>query len=323
METKNNFLVTVLDYVRDLFEHMSPSLFALMATMLPYLSPLPIAFFTASNATHYLGFTPAISGIFVFVLEALGLWVTSVLVDSVLEFIRSRNSKTGVMILIFGLVTAVYITILINLNVSLETADPTKTVSPAYTRIITLISFIPLLTGFMNGWHKAKLDNEKRMELSKVETRLQSETQSETEHRRKMELAKLQSDERIKRAELRAQGKASNSFKNPLQNSQVFEANTSKVTSKNASQEGNEASPASKFEAVTVFIEDFLKHNNALPKTKPLMENFGMSQSGAYYMMVRYIVANGEGLVANGIITREALDKSLTAYDKMPKGSKK
>lgn len=334
MEKKNNFLVRFLDYVRDLFEHMSPSLFALMATMLPYLSPLPIAIFTSANATRYLEFDPVVSGIFVFVLEALGLWVTSVLVDSVIEFIRSRNSKTGVMILIFGAVTGVYITILINLNVSLETSDPTKVISPAYTRVITLISIIPLLTGFMNGWHKAKLENEKRDALANEEKKIQDEKlrlenkadadlRAEAEHKRLMEKERLASEERIRKAELRAQREASNSFKNPLQNSQMFEATTSKSTSKTASQEGNEATPASKFEAVSNFVDNFLKQNNALPKTKPLMDEFGMSQSGAYYMMVRYIVANGEALLANGIITQEALTKSKTAYDKMPKGSKK
>jgi len=166
---KNNWISIGLDYVKDLFEHMSPSLFALMATLLPYLSPLPIAIFTAGNATRYLGFTPIVSGIFVFVLECLGLWVTSVLVDSVIEFIRSRNLKTGIMIIIFGAVTGVYISILINLNVNLELSDKTKVIDGTYTRVITLISFIPLLTGFMNGWHKAKLEG--RKEQDKLEKR--------------------------------------------------------------------------------------------------------------------------------------------------------
>lgn len=192
MNNEKNPLVRLFDFIRDLFEHMSPSLFALMATLLPYLSPLPISSFTVGNATRYLGFTPTISGIFVFVLEALGLWVTSVLVDSIIEFIRSRNSKTFIMILVFGAVTSVYITILINLNVNLEMSDNTKALTPTYRTVVTLISIIPLLTGFMNGWYKAKLDNKKAEE----EAQKKKEQDSRSAEERAREDARIASKEK-------------------------------------------------------------------------------------------------------------------------------
>lgn len=321
MNSKNNFLVQLLDFTRELFEHMSPSLFALLSTIIPYLSPLPIAFFTASNATRYLGFTPTISGIFVFVLESLGLWVTSVLVDSVLEFIRSRNSKTGIMILIFGAVTGVYIAILISLNVSLESADPTKVMSPAYTKVITLISFIPLLTGFMNGWHKAKLDNDKRMELSKIESRLQNESQSEKEHARKMEMERLKSEERIRKAELRGQ-RSSGKPLQELNRSFNFEVSASKNSSESLQSSLGKDKKVKFVEATANFIEAFLKQNSRMPKLTDITENLGGSESNAYYAVVEYIVRNGEGLVSSGIVSQEKLDKAIVAWDKKNKNKK-
>ena len=175
-----NQLSKILDWLRSVFEHASPSVFSLFATLLPYLSPLPVAVITAQSARTYLGFTPNIAGIFVFVLEGLGLWTTTVFVDTIVQYIRSRNNKTLIMVFVLLVVVIFYITILINLNVSLEMT--TGDISPIYSRILTLICFLPLISGFMNGYWKLQLENKTEVELAKeLEERRRQEDRQERE----------------------------------------------------------------------------------------------------------------------------------------------
>lgn len=157
--------IAFLDKVRDFFEHATPSIFSVLAALLPYLSPLPIATLTASSAMLYLGMSGTIAGVFVFVLEGLGLWVTSALVDAIVDLIRSRNSKTAIMVGILTLIVFIYVAILINLNVRLKSAA--GEISSEYSTIITLICFLPLISGFMNGYWKIRLQSKADIDLQK------------------------------------------------------------------------------------------------------------------------------------------------------------
>jgi len=163
------WLSSKLDALQDVFEHASPSILSMLAVFLPYLTPIPIATLTAASAERFLGMSPGISFVFVFVLEGIGLWTTVIFVDSIVQFIKSRNTKTGVMVIILFAVVCIYITILVNLNVSLE--ESAKVVSPVYSRVITLICFLPLISGFMAGYNKIqndyKINTEKETEYNR------------------------------------------------------------------------------------------------------------------------------------------------------------
>ncbi len=154
MQIKDWF-IHFLDGIRDFFEHASPSVFSVLAAVLPYASPLPIAAITANSAEGYLGMTNTIAGIFVFVLEGLGLWVTSAFVDAVVDYIKSRNWKSAIMVVLLLIIVVVYISILVNLNVRLKLAS--GNITQEYSTIITLICFLPLISGFMNGYWKLRL----------------------------------------------------------------------------------------------------------------------------------------------------------------------
>jgi len=159
------YILKFLDSIRDVFETATPSVFAVLAAILPYLSPFPIAFYTASKAEIYLGFTPVVAGIFVFVLEGLGVWSTTAFVDSIVDFIRSRNGKTVFMVIFLGLVVTAYLVILVNLNVRLEKA--LGEISEELATIITLICFLPALSGVMNGIWKLKLEHKTEVQKTK------------------------------------------------------------------------------------------------------------------------------------------------------------
>lgn len=138
-------------------EDANPAIFALLATVLPFLTPFPIAALTAISAETYLfAGHVTISWIFVAVLEGLGLLVTSYLTDAVLKYVGSKNTREIWKIALLGIVTIVYIAILIGLNVQLKAANSQS--DPAYLLIITLMCFLPLISGVLYGYAKFNRD---------------------------------------------------------------------------------------------------------------------------------------------------------------------
>jgi len=154
---QNNFLAKAFDWLGEAFEKFNPSAFRFLAATLPYLTPLPVAWLTSRSAEEFLNFTPMIAFFFVVSLEGMGLWFTSLFVDSIVDWIKSRNWKTGVIVLILGFAVAVYIFLLVNLNVTLESTK--GDVNPVYSRIVTLLCFLPLISGIGNGYYKVQLKN--------------------------------------------------------------------------------------------------------------------------------------------------------------------
>lgn len=160
------------------FEQFNISAYKILASLLPYSTPLPVAWLTMTSAQTFLGFASWVAFIFVFGLEGMGLWFTGLFVDSVIDVIRSRNSKTLFLVGLFGAVVLVYIYLLVNLNVTLKIASGDS--NPALERVITLLCFLPLLTGVGNGYYKWKLEQrdenrEKEQILADKEERIRQE----------------------------------------------------------------------------------------------------------------------------------------------------
>jgi len=168
----NNFLARIFDWLGEAFEKFNPSAYRFIAAILPYLTPFPVAWLTAHSSEKFLGFTPEIAFIFVVSLEGIGLWLTSLFVDGVVDWIRSRNWKTGAIVLVLGSAVSAYIYILVSLNVSLESVS--GVVNPIYSRVVTLLCFLPLITGIGNGYYKLKL---------------RADTVSEESHKYQLDLA--------------------------------------------------------------------------------------------------------------------------------------
>ena len=181
-----NFLSDTFDWFGDALERFNPSAFRFLSALLPYLTPLPVAWLTTHSSASFLKFTPNVSFIFVYALEGIGLWFTSLLVDAVVDWVRSKNWKTFVPVLMFGGAVAAYVYILVSLNVTLEQAVGNQT--PQLSKVITLLCFLPLLTGIGNGYYKLKLDYKTQSELSKL-------------HQEDIEFRKLemQKDERLEK----------------------------------------------------------------------------------------------------------------------------
>lgn len=159
-----NKLADIFNWLGEVFEKFNPAAFRFLAALLPYLTPLPVAFISQANATKFLNLKPGVSGIFVFCLEGIGLWFTSLFVDAVVEAIRSKNWKAWLNVLMFAVAVTSYVVILININVIIEQSS--GRVDPAYSRLITLLCFLPLITGIGNGYYKLKLEQKTNTEIA-------------------------------------------------------------------------------------------------------------------------------------------------------------
>lgn len=158
----NNVLARLFEWLGETFEKFNPAAFRFLAAFLPYLTPFPVAWLTMKSAEQFLDFTPSVAFIFVFALEGLGLWFTSLLVDSLIDWIRNRNIKVFSLVVLFGAVVSAYIFLLVNLNVTLKGGS-----DPVLQEVITLLCFLPLLSGIGNGYYKWKLE-QKDLESKKT-----------------------------------------------------------------------------------------------------------------------------------------------------------
>lgn len=155
MKLTNNFLSNLFDWLGEAFEKFNPSAFRFLGAALPYLTPLPVAWLTSQRAEEFLGFTPGIAFVFVFSLEGIGLWFTSMLVDSVVDWIRSKNWKSASIVAVLGVAVISYVWLLVSLNVLLESTSAEAT--SVYKQVVTLLCFLPLISGIGNGYYKLKL----------------------------------------------------------------------------------------------------------------------------------------------------------------------
>ncbi len=171
----SRWLANLFEWLGEVFETFNPAAFRFLAAFLPYLTPFPVAWLTMKSAEKFLEFTPAVAFTFVFALEGLGLWFTSLFVDAIIAWIRSRNIKTFALVALFGAVVSAYVYLLINLNVTLKGGN-----DPVLQDVITLLCFLPLLSGIGNGYYKWNLEQ-------KVEQKSEKELARQIEEQRHQE----------------------------------------------------------------------------------------------------------------------------------------
>src|SRR5688572_32275732 len=93
VSTLAQMLVSLFDGIKGAIDHANPSLFSLVATLLPFLLPLPVAFMTSHSAREFFGWDPWAANVLGFGLEGLGLLVWVKLVDGIIASITTKNEK--------------------------------------------------------------------------------------------------------------------------------------------------------------------------------------------------------------------------------------
>lgn len=289
-----NILASFFDYLGDALERFNPSAFRFLAAALPYLTPVPVAWLTAHSSSEFLHFTPTVSFIFVFALEGIGLWFTTLLVDAVVDWVRSRNWKSFVPVVLFVLTVSSYVYLLVNLNVTLESAS--GNVNPALSKVITLLCFLPLITGIGNGYYKLKLDYETDMEVAKQrEQELQvlkmqqdselRQREQENEFRKlqeqhNLELQKLQEINNLKLQKFRIKQETSRTTSETSKRLPEVTSRT-RHTSETTSGSSKMGRPSVHQEKVFSYLEDVYQRTGEVPSFTEVMKELGLSQSTA------------------------------------------
>ncbi len=146
IDTVTELFVSLFDGLLRGVDHATPSTFALDATLLPWLLPLPIAFMTAHSLEIYFQWDVWASRVMGFGLEGLGILVWARLANAVVEKQVTSTAKY----LLSG-VAVVYEAILIVLNVVLAAQNGAGS---AMTLVLFLVCLLPALSAILYGFHK-------------------------------------------------------------------------------------------------------------------------------------------------------------------------
>jgi hypothetical protein len=200
MKMRTNFLANIFDWLGVALERFNPSAFRFLAASLPYLTPVPVAWLTAHSSAQFLKLPPGVAFVFVFALEGIGLWFTSLLVDAIVDWVRSRNWRSFVPVVLFAAVVYAYVRLLIDLNVTLEMANGTP--NPAMSRVITLMCYLPLITGVGNGYYKLKLEHKTQLDQEQQWKKEREEKEHAEQEAARIRQEQAAEAERVRQAQL-------------------------------------------------------------------------------------------------------------------------
>jgi hypothetical protein len=182
-------LVSLFDGVKNAIDHANPSLFGLVATLLPFLLPLPVAFATSHSAQEFFEWDRWAANVLGFGLEGLGLLVWVKLVDGIIASVQTKNEKVENYVTFLWCVAIAYEAILILINVVLSWNEGASLV---YGITLLLICLLPALSASMYGLHRKEtmslLERERR-ELAEQQER---ERQERRQDRKEVQAMKLQ-----------------------------------------------------------------------------------------------------------------------------------
>lgn len=180
-------LVSLFDGVKNAVDHANPSLFALVATLLPFALPLPVAFMTSHSAREFFNWDPWAANVLGFGLEGLGLLVWVKLVDAIIASVQNKNIENYVTFL--WTVAIAYEAVLILVNVILALSEG---VSLIFALALLLICFLPALSAAMYGLHRKETMSQLERERKEIQEQKERERQERRQDRKEAQALKMQ-----------------------------------------------------------------------------------------------------------------------------------
>jgi len=189
VDTLAKTLVSLFDGVKDAVDHANPSLFALVATLLPFALPLPVAIMTAHSAETFFSWDPWASNVLGFGLEGLGLLAWVKLVDSVLDHVRSNNQKVANVVFMYGAVAILYEILLLFINVVLARQDGADW---RYIVVLTCICLLPALSAMLYGHQRQMVEIQLTRERKEAKEEAERLRQERRQDRKEAAALKMQ-----------------------------------------------------------------------------------------------------------------------------------
>ena len=174
---------------------------------------------------------------------------------------------------------AAYVYILVSLNVTLEQAVGNQTLQ--LSRVITLLCFLPLLTGIGNGYYKLKLDYRTQSELSKLH-------QEDVEFRK----LELQKDERLQKFRIKYGTSESGSTTSETTSRSVMKVPKHfRKTSGSSSRTGR---PSIHEARVFSYMEKMISETGNAPTFSEVARDLNLPQSTASRLRNSYLETKNE-----------------------------
>jgi hypothetical protein len=182
-------LVSLFDGIKHAVDHANPSLFGLVATLLPFLLPLPVAFMTAASARHFFEWDQWAANVLGFGLEGLGLLVWVKLVDGIIATIQSKNEKVENYVTFLWCVAIAYEAVLILINVVLSWNEGASIV---YALTLLLVCLLPALSAAMYGLHRRETMSVLERERRELAEQKEKERLERRQDRKEAQALKIQ-----------------------------------------------------------------------------------------------------------------------------------
>lgn len=163
-------LVGVLDGLRNATDHASPSFFGLVAVVLPFLTPAPVAYMSAQSAMEFFQWTPNMAWILAISVEGLGLiaWVATV--EAFLQYANTGDQRYARIVWVFGGIAFAYEILIVTLNVGLELHAGADGL---FAFVLFLICMFPAMSAFYYGHNKRLAE----MRIAKKEAEAKAEAE--------------------------------------------------------------------------------------------------------------------------------------------------
>jgi len=182
-------MVDLFDGAKNAIDHANPSLFALVATLLPFALPLPVAFMTAHSAQKFFGWEAWAANVLGFGLEGLGLLAWVKLVDSVLDYIRSDNKKITITIWMYATVALIYEILLIFVNAVLAWRDGANW---DYVIVLVCVCLLPALSAMLYGHQRRTVETQLEQERREAKEQAEKIRQERRADRKEAQALKVQ-----------------------------------------------------------------------------------------------------------------------------------
>lgn len=182
-------LVAFFDGIKNAVEHANPSIFSLVATLLPFALPLPVAFMTANSAQHFFEWELWSANTLGFGLEGLGLLAWVKLVDAVLDHVRSNNEKVSNIVFMYALVALVYEVILLFINVILAQQEGADW---QYIVVLACVCLLPALSAMVYGHQRQQIEIKLEQERQEKRSEAEKQRQERRQDRKEAQALKMQ-----------------------------------------------------------------------------------------------------------------------------------
>jgi hypothetical protein len=196
-----------------------------------------------------------------------------------------------------------YIYLLVNLNVTLESASGNS--NPVLSKVITLMCILPLITGIGNGYYKLKLDyktdlehskrHNEELELLKLDKELEFKKSLQeaeirkTQEQSALELQKLQADNELKLRKFQIKSESSRNTNGTSGSTSETSKTTSrsdmevpKTNGSSKTTSGSMGRPSVHQERVFSYLEDAYKMSGGVvPTFTDVMRDLELPESTA------------------------------------------